>query len=437
MKKIYILGAMVCGLAACKPNVEPKAPERGDADFSVYLAVGSGHTAGYTNGSYYLEGQRNSFPVMLAKQMEAVGSGEFKQPLVPGQHGWPVGKFILDHVQGPCDTIATIQRTMFKGALDTVGTSTNIAFKGPFNNMGIPFSKVTDYTMKGFGLNNIYANRMFGAPATSTPLSEMLNVQHTFFTLWLGMDDVLDYARAGGDYLADPGSAPELTNTNEFSVAYDSVINTVTRNGAKGVVLTIPDILDMPFFRAVSPRSLELNAKDANKLNLQYNGTQVHFDVGMNYYVIEDKSMAGGVRQLQDGEIVLLDMPMDSVKCKGWGSTMPVPARYVLTNDEIKKIEAAVDAYNGIILKLADNYNVAVADTRYFLKNVLSDGGHYNGADYTFKYYEGGLFSLDGIYLTGRGNALLANNIIHAINKYYKSSIADVDVNAYSATKLP
>lgn len=437
MKKLYILGAIVCGLAACKPNIEPKAPERGDADFSRYMAVGSSHTAGIMNRSLYREGQENSYPNMLAEQFRTVGGGEFKQPWIPGEHGWPLGKLMQDMAQGPCDTLPYKAIVPFRGALDTAGAHLNIYSQGPFGNMGIAESKVSDYITPGFALTNRFARRMFNKPATARPVDELLLPEHTFFTMWLGVEDVLNYAAAGGETTPSATNRNLITSAGMFRNTYDSVLNTVTRNGAKGVVITIPDVLQMPYFRALPAKSMELNLRDANRLNLKYNSTQVHFEVGMNYYLIEDKSAPNGFRQLKEGELIRMDVPHDSIRCAGWGWEVPMPAVWVLTTDEIQNINNAVSNFNDIIHTIAKKYNVPVADINYYLKGVLENGAQYNGANYNYEFIQGGIFSLDGLRFTGRGNALIANAIINSINYRYGSSIPDVDVNKYSGTKQP
>src|ERR1700761_9245321 len=78
--KIY-LSAGLLFLAACKPEIHNPAPTKGRADFTRYIAVGNSLTAGYADGGLYLEGQENSYPSIMAKQMQAVGGGVFNQPL--------------------------------------------------------------------------------------------------------------------------------------------------------------------------------------------------------------------------------------------------------------------------------------------------------------------------------------------------------------------
>lgn len=433
MKKLYILGALVLGLASCKPNLEPNAPERGDADFTSYLAVGNSTSAGFADGSLYLTGQLNSFPNILAQQFKTVGGGEFRQPLVNGEHGWPVAKKVLGYVQGPCDTMASVVPTDFSGALDTPGTYRNIADQGPFNNIGVPGIKVIHYGINGYAMANPFAARFFKDPATSNALDQINRTNHTFFTVWEGMNDVLDYAVKGGDQ----GSGT-ITNSMQFSTAFDSVMSTVTRNGAKGVVVTIPNILSLPYFNAIPAKGLRgIKEDQANKLNLAYNGTQVYFEIGDNYFVIEDTTEARGFRQIRDGEYVRLELPQDSVKCAGWGTTKPIPGMYVITADEVAKINAALTDFNSSIIKNATKYQIPVLDLRDYYNEVKNNGTTYNGVDYNFNFVSGGVFSLDGVHLTGRGNALLANRIIDRINTHYGSTIPYVDVNMYTGVRMP
>ncbi|MCB0698249.1 MAG: hypothetical protein H6551_08755 [Chitinophagales bacterium] len=434
MKKLYIYGLIVLGFAACKPNIEPDTPQRGDADFSNYLAVGNSTSAGYTDGSLYVTGQQNSFPNILAKQFRSVGGGEFRQPLVRGEHGWPVAKKVLGVVQGKCDSLPSVKPTDFKGALDTPGTYLNISSQGPFNNQGVPGIKAVHYGIKGYAMLNPFAGRMFTNPATTSALDQIIYANYSFFTLWVGSNDVLSYASSGGDQGTD-----SISLSTHFGIAYDSIMNTITRNGSKGVVLTIPSITDIPFFRAISPKGLAgVKAEDANKLNLAYNGTQVHFEEGDNYFVIQDAAHPNGFRQITQDELVCLTLPIDSVKCAGWGTIKPIPGRYVLTRSEIDKVNAALVAFNGHIQRLAAKYQIPVLVTDDFFLGTRDNGGYSsNGINFTLKYVSGGIFSLDGIHLTGKGNALLANFIIDRINAHYGSSIPHADPNSYEGIRMP
>lgn len=58
------------------------APSPGTANFSKYVAIGSSTSAGFTDGALYPAGQSNSFPAIIATQLALAGGGQFNQPLI-------------------------------------------------------------------------------------------------------------------------------------------------------------------------------------------------------------------------------------------------------------------------------------------------------------------------------------------------------------------
>src|ERR1700722_16431683 len=77
---IFIVAGLIW-LSACKPNIETIKPSRANVDFSRYISIGNSLTAGYADGGLYLAGQQNSYPSIIAKQLQSVGGGVFNQPL--------------------------------------------------------------------------------------------------------------------------------------------------------------------------------------------------------------------------------------------------------------------------------------------------------------------------------------------------------------------
>lgn len=442
MKKLYILGLMGLMMASCKPNIEPAAPSAGEGvDFSSYVAVGNSLTAGYADGSLYRSGQVNSYPAILAEQFKTVGgSSVFKQPLLNSELGYPGPKLMLSMTQGLCDTVASLGPIRYTGALDTAGSSQNIYLaEGPFNNMGIPGIRCVDFLVPGYGAFNPYARRMFVAPSGSRPIDEVLVAKRTFFTLWIGSNDVLGYATGGGEQaIAQAGNTHKLSDVNLFNTAYDTVLNALRRNGSQGVLLNIPDVTSIPFFTTIPAKGLMLTKNDANLLNNAYNALNgfIRFGEGANYFIIEDSTAAPKFRHIKDGELLLMSIPQDSLKCAGWGTKKPIPARYVLTSDEVAKIKTFTSMYNTIIYQMARRENLAMVDINAFMKTAQA-GIVFNGAIFNTTFVSGGAFSLDGVHLTPRGYALVANEIIKAINNKYKSTIPLADVNKYSGVRFP
>lgn len=433
MKKLYIIGLLAIGFASCKPQLEPSKPQKGEADFSRYVAVGNSLTAGYADGSLYRYGQEHSYPSMLAKQFAQAGGGDFVQPLLPGNYGYPNAKMMLAVRRGFCDAEASLKVIPFEGALDTPGSSTNISYQGPFNNTGVPGIRCIDYLVPGYARYNPYASRFFYNPKDARPLDEVLRINPTFFTLWIGSNDVLSYATGGGE-----SSSTGISDLSLFSYSYDSVVRALGRNGAKGVILNIPDVTSIPFFTTIPAKGLTLTKNDADNLNAKYNGTDMRFntDGSPSYFVIQDSSVPRGYRQIKEGEMVLLSVPLDSIKCNKWGSAVPLPAKYVLTANEVSKIKTAVTSFNQVIAQTAAAYNLPVVDMNAYLGTLMS-GIKFNGISFNTTFVSGGAFSLDGVHLTPRGYALVANQIIAAINSKYQATLPWVDVTAYDGLKMP
>ena len=90
MKIKYLLfSAFMLALWSCETDIEnPNANypdpyleiDSGDADFSTYVAMGEGITAGMTDNSLFMAGQMNSYPNIMAGVMSMAGGGEFTQP---------------------------------------------------------------------------------------------------------------------------------------------------------------------------------------------------------------------------------------------------------------------------------------------------------------------------------------------------------------------
>jgi lysophospholipase L1-like esterase len=435
MKKTYIVsGLLALSFAACKPKLDTDTPQKGDADFSTYVSVGNSLTAGYANGSLYKSGQQNSYPSMLATQFKMVGGGDFKQPLLPGEAGWPDLKKILVATGNPASPVAPVD---YNGPLDTAGSGVNISSQGPFNNVGVPGIRCIDYLYPGYGMLNPYATRFFSSPATEKPLDEALKIKATFFSMWLGANDVLGYATSGGEGANGGPNPTDISPLSAFTQSYNATVQAMTAGGAKGVLMNIPDVTSIPYFTTIPINALVLQRQgQVDSLNAAYAPAHITFHLGANNFIIQDPSVPVlGFRQAQDGELLILTTPQDSLAA-GWGSRKPIPKQYVLDATEISNVQTATNAFNQVIQQAATTYKLAYVDMNSYLKTIGS-GVVYNGVSFNATYVTGGAFSLDGIHLTPRGYALAANEIIRTINAYYHSSIPSVDVVKYSGLQFP
>ncbi|HRO41812.1 MAG TPA: SGNH/GDSL hydrolase family protein [Flavipsychrobacter sp.] len=437
-KSLFILG--IATLSACKPNLKVDAPNANGLDFSNYIAVGNSLTAGYTDGTLYRSGQINSYPNILASQFGVFGPIEFVQPLLPSETGFPAPKRVLGY-STDCTGATSLAPVFYTGIPDTAGSTINISAQGPFNNFGIPGIRTIDYLLPGYAnlaasFGFPYAKRMFTS-SVWRPLDELRLNNPTFFTLWLGSNDVLGYALSGGEEVSTMPIHPNnISDPTQARAAYDSVLYTLTRNGSKGVLLNLPDITTIPFFTTIPANGLTLDTATAAALNGAYAGTGMAFHTGANYFIIQDIAAPAGMRQLKKDELLLLSLPQDSLKCAGWGSMKPIPKSYVLDRDELTRITNFTTNFNTYIATKAVSMNLPLVDINNFLRTTQT-GYKYNGVLYTTQFISGGAFALDGVHLTPRGNALVANQIITAINGFYKTTIPLIDIHTYPGIRFP
>lgn len=263
--KFIYLTLLAAGLISCEPEFENAVDANysaGEANFTSYVAVGNSLTAGYMDGTVSRVGQTYSFPNLLAQQFALVGGGAFTQPSyaedvnnlggISGVPGFNNRLVINASVGAPQPIAGTSTITLTPQAT-------------AYNNMGVPGAKSFHLLAAGYGnaaglplgLANPYYVRHATSP-TSTVLGDALSKNPTFFTNWIGANDVLSYATTGGigtDQTGNPNAASygsnDITDPTLFAGVYSTIINQLTANGAKGVVATIPSVTSIPFFTTV------------------------------------------------------------------------------------------------------------------------------------------------------------------------------------------
>jgi hypothetical protein len=434
--KTFLFFAGIALLASCEPKMDEFTPSAGNADFSRYVALGNSLTAGYSNGALYTSGQSYSYANLIAQQMKLAGGGAFVLPVVDNEAGLLAGKLALG-IGTNCLGISSLgpvsaggTPTGLSGALVPVGYSVN--------NFGVPGAKSYHLVAANYGdpagvalgTANPYFVRFASSPAT-TVLADAMAVDPTFFSLWIGNNDVLGYSTSGG--LGDV-----ITPESYFTPALTAIVTNMTANGAKGIIANIPDVTSVPFFTTIPFNGLVLSQEQADALNLAYHSGAlgINFAKGQNAFVIADPTSSIGMRQIKSTEMVLLTLPQDSLRCAGWGSVKPIPGQFTLVESEISAVQSATAGFNATLKSLADSKGLAFADVNALMKKVKT-GLVYDGMRFSVTYVTGGTFSLDGVHLTPRGNAVVANYFIEAINNKYGAGVPLVNIGDYPGLVFP
>jgi hypothetical protein len=446
------------------PEVILPEATAGSADFSNYVSIGPSFTAGITDNGLFIAAQENSFPNILSKKFANAGGGDFIQPMTSDNFG---GLALNgNRISGPRLVFGGAGPVPLESVIGPVTVTTDIVLNnptGPFNNLGVPGAQSADFITPGYGNianlgagANAYAVRMTGGTPNATILELAVAQNPTFFTADLiGGNDVLGYATRGGD-----ASISAITPPAEFAATFNTIIDGLTANGAKGAVTNTPYVNNLPYFTAVSYNPVPLDAATAGQLNAgyaAYNGglqaafqalagtglfTQeeldrrtINFVEGNNAVVILDEYLTdlgainpafAGIPQFrQTTEADLITLPTASILPTGAGTASPLLDSNVLTPEEQLEIKEAVDAYNSTIQSVATAKGLALVDVNQILIDAASTGITFDEYFLNASLVFGGLVSLDGIHLTARGYAYMANGFLQAIDETYGSNFGE------------
>lgn len=447
----------------------------GTADFSKYVSLGNSLTAGYSDGALFKRGQEGSYTNLLAQQFAQVGGGEFKIPFCGDDN---LGGLLLGGtpIQGT--------RLFFNGSAPVSVPGTPVTeitnqLTGPFNNMGVPGAKSYHLAAPGYGnvagvalgQANPYFVRFASSPSTSI-IADAAAQNATFFSLWIGNNDVLGYATSGGAGVNQLGNinpatygANDITDPGVFANVYSGLVDAMTANGAKGVVANIPYVTTIPFFTTVPYNPVPLDAATATQLNAGYAAYNGGLSAALNAGLIsaEEKAKRTITFQAGNNAVVIVDSYLTSLAALGLpsyrqatsadlmvlpsrsfigstvggnpqqinGVSVPLADNWVLSKDEIAEIKVAVDAYNASIKSIAEAKGLAFVDANAVMSQVFNGGIRYGNYHLTAGYVTGGAFSLDGVHPSARGYALIANKFAEAINAKYGSTFKPLDLAEY------
>jgi lysophospholipase L1-like esterase len=434
MKSIIILTLtfIISILFSCtKSQFDEYETSHGTADFTNYISVGNSFTQGLQDGGLHNEhGQQdNSYPAIIAGQMET----NFLQPIVSGTGS---GYMHLEYRDGEIVVIKNYDPDISNNdpaAIDYDASFTNWGDTTvKYNNLGIGGINVrnvvnmtpAEYIYLGGGATPPLAwNGVNGEPISpygrfinwgtlSNKIEYIVNVKKsnaTFFTNWLGINDVMGWAKEGGD---DLDGFSVLTDPLEFKEKYDTLLSVFQEMGANGICATIHDISNSPLFTTIT---LEVLGKD------------IWIKEGADTTII---------RKAVPDDLILLsakDLIGDGV---GLVENNPLPHQQVLDRDEVVIVRNYTNQYNNQIRISAAAHGYPVVDMYAFMSS-LNSGVTFDGIDLSTKYIEGGAFSLDGLHPNTRGYAMIANEFIKAINSNYNSTLQTVPVGNYNGIIFP
>ena len=369
------------------------------------------------DGALYTNGQAHSFANMLGTQFQisGVGGTTFNQPDINSVNGYSgigsnnsiLGRYVLDlSIPGPRPLTGEVP-TAYAGN------------KAELNNFAVPGMRIVDINSPALaGSNPLYA-RFASTPGTSTVLSDALAASPTFYTYWLGNNDALGYAVGGGV------NAAMITSQADFQNALASSLSQLAGTGAKGIVMTLPPLVVLPYFRAVKWNAIPLDQATADQLNTalqgvnaalfgltqlpapfntvygiseaEYNKRKIAYAAGPNPILMHDKDLAdlgpnfdfllasqqitAAQRQAlepyrQSRPATSSDLPvLSAATVLGTGTApiglaIPIEDKYILSANEVVKTVTARATFNQTIKGVVDQINAGAGATVITLVDV-------------------------------------------------------------------
>jgi lysophospholipase L1-like esterase len=453
----------------------------GSASFAKYVALGDSFAAGYSDGALFKKAQETSYVNILAQQFVPAGGTAITTPyMADNLGGLLLGGNVITETRKVILGLNPDKTPIVGSMPGKPTTEVTNRLTGTFSNLGVPGAKSFHLIASGYGnvagvasgkANPYYAR--FASSGTATVLADALTQAPTFFSLFIGGNDVLGYATSGGVGVNQTGNldpstygSNDITDPNVFANVYNGLVTNLTAKGAKGVVANLPYVTSLPYFTTVPYNPLTLDATKAAQLNAAYSkyneGLQtmvkntllsseeatrrtIKFVAGNNPVVIVDSYLknlsAYGVpsyRQATKEDLIVL-LASDFIKksvlagdpTKINGASVPLADQWVLSKDEVKEVVTATDAYNVTIDAIAKSKGLAFVDTKVAMTQLSSTGVRFGNFQMTASYVTGGAFSLDGVHPTPRGYAYIANLFINAVNAKYGATLRTVDLAQY------
>lgn len=409
-------------------KLKSKKPELANLPFK-YIAFGSSLTAGVRDGGYFNDGIETSYPNLIARQL---GIKDFEQPKFDKEDYNGVGRLVLtkeNPTGGPAPKFKMVSNNngvenseTGKLVLRKVKNISNIS------NMAVADGERGDL-LHGYNFDhkfeNNFANRFFyeaQGVKGYTSYGDLTTVESAYTDLikdFRGMDNgKFFYGFAHGPI----GSYEEGVAYTNCTICLDNQLKLdITKTQGMLCIANAPDILDTPLFHVVSAKDVyskllvgkEYLFKDYNPDDcLFFMNTTLDSLLSPIVNIVLKEDI---IKRVMNGEARI-------------GGPIHKPSYY----SDYQGIHSKMSNYNKELERLSSKYFFPIMDLNKLFKEIRA-GKFYtdDGIKVESTYPGGNFYSLDGIYPTAFGQAVIANEFIKTINKFYKTDIPLINTKLY------
>ena len=145
----------------------------------------------------------------------------------------------------------------------------------------------------------------------------------TFFSLWIGNNDVLGYALSGGESDTMAENYDPITDQATFDFAYNTLVTTLTSGGSQGVVANIPDVTSIPHFTTVPYNPLSPDNPDFGPQIPTLNS--IFGAINQIYDALGESERAIVFSQSENSPVVIKDESLTDISAQISGALMASP----------------------------------------------------------------------------------------------------------------
>jgi lysophospholipase L1-like esterase len=397
-----VAAATLTALAACADNGPATVitgPAPANALFTSYVALGNSITAGMQSGGIVDSTQQQSYAALLAAQMHT----PYAYPSLAAP-GCP-------------PPIVNFQTQARLGG----GTSTTCALRNPasiapaLNNVAVPGATSLDPTSTSTAASTALTTFILGG---KTQVQKAADVNPTFFTAWIGNNDVLP-AAVSGVVVPTAGVSPGITSQTTFQSNYNAMVA-----GLKA----IPTIKGGVLIGVVQVSLAPVLFPAAALFNPQFKAGFDQF-VGQTTTILPTCTpTTTALISFQIVSAIRSGQHPPVIGCaKNSIPGTPVGDIFVLDSAEQVTVQTAVANYNAYIQSVATANGWGFYDPNTSLLALRANGcvlPVVNLASATQPF--GPCISLDGIHPAAPAHKRIVNDLIAVINAKYGTSLSPV-----------
>ncbi len=448
---------LLLAISSCREDFALDEPFLGALDADELLLIGDSYASGYSADGWSLQSQSSSAAAQLASQLESAGAElDFRQAALPAGNG--SGQL---YVIGNDTITACLDYWQMDRTSADPNWNVNVSAAGPFNDLSAPFLPLSNLADSSVG-DLAYLERILNAGEEGLPYKEFLQgrveaLSPSFFMLWMGLDEVLYYAKSGGGYLDNYSTTtPPLANLiwsdvsapmskNEFLAEYEAILSVLLQNNdGSGCLITLPDAILFPYFTYSNAHFHKLDEQN-QLIDSLFWSTAIADSCVKNSPIWIQKSTSSGIDTvLASTEDLILLSAFDKVGevnaaglAYGLSANYPLLNAHVLDEEEKEDCRDAISDYNAQIESLAEEFSLPLIDMSSFFDESVRNGTYYEGIKTGSDHLTGGIFGTDGIYPHPRGQAIIANRMAESLNSHFNAGIPLIQPNDLEAVLFP